>query len=250
MSSDQIIELMSLLKGVDSVELKLSIPDSQRRSTVNALGMDPLDAQLRQVVFFDTPELVLNGMGVVLRARRIQGRPGDAVVKLRPVDPEALPASLRADKTFVIEVDALPGGFVCSGAMKSPAEDSQVREVVAGRQLISGLFTKKQRALFAQHAADGPDLDDLRVLGPINVMKLAWRPVDFGRRVVAELWFYPDGSRILEVSTKCPPADAFTAAAETRAFLASHGVDLAAEQATKTRTALEFFARELSETEA
>ena len=61
--------------------------------------------------------------------------------------------------------------------------------------------------------------------------------------MVAELWLYPDGSRILELSTKCAPAEAFQVAAEARAFLADRGVDLAGEQQTKTRTALEFFAR-------
>jgi hypothetical protein len=245
MSSDQIIELIGLLKGIDSVELKLSVPDAQRRSTVAALGMDPLDAQLRQVVFFDTPDLALNRAGVVVRARRVQGRPGDVVVKLRPVVPDELPDSLRADRTFVIEVDAVPGGYVCSGTMKAPVEDARLREVFAGREKVAGLLSKKQRALFTQRAGDLA-LDDLSVLGPVLVMKLAWRPVDFGRKMVAELWLYPDGSRILELSTKCPPAEAFTAAAETRAYLASHGVDLGAEQAMKTRSALEFFARELS----
>ena len=67
--------------------------------------------------------------------------------------------------------------------------------------------------------------------------------------VVGELWNYPDGSRILELSTKCLPADAFQAAAEGRAFLHSKGIDTGGEQTTKTRTALEFFAAELKSLE-
>jgi inorganic triphosphatase YgiF len=39
---------------------------------VAALGLDALDAQIRQVFFFDTPDLDLNRAGVVVRARRIQ----------------------------------------------------------------------------------------------------------------------------------------------------------------------------------
>jgi hypothetical protein len=62
---------------------------------------------------------------------------------------------------------------------------------------------------------------------------------------VAELWLYPDGSRILELSTKCAPAEAFDVAAESRAFLAEQGVDLSGEQQTKTSTALAFFSRNL-----
>ncbi len=121
----------------------------------------------------------------------------------------------------------------------------KIIDVLAGRRPVRRLFSKDQRALFAANAPDDVQLDDLAVLGPINVLKLKFTPRDFGRRCVAELWFYPDGSRILELSTKCPPADAFTAAAETKAFLAAHGVDLAAPQQTKTRSALEFFAKEI-----
>jgi hypothetical protein len=63
--------------------------------------------------------------------------------------------------------------------------------------------------------------------------------------MVAELWLYPDGSRILELSTKCTPNDAFQVAAETKAFLHERGVDLSGEQETKTKKALEFFSKEL-----
>jgi hypothetical protein len=83
------------------------------------------------------------------------------------------------------------------------------------------------------------------VLGPITVLKLKFTPGDYGRRLVAELWFYPDGSRILELSTKCAPHETFEVVARTRAFLGGRGIDLGAEQETKTKTALEFFAKEL-----
>jgi hypothetical protein len=61
---------------------------------------------------------------------------------------------------------------------------------------------------------------------------------------VTELWLLPDGSRILELSTKCPPAEAFQIGLETRAFLESVGIDLGGAQATKTKTALELLAAE------
>jgi hypothetical protein len=51
---------------------------------------------------------------------------------------------------------------------------------------------------------------------------------------------------VLELSTKCAPAEAFDVAAETRAFLGQHGVDLGSEQETKTKKALEFFAADLA----
>jgi hypothetical protein len=88
---------------------------------------------------------------------------------------------------------------------------------------------------------------DLATFGPINVLKLKFKPGGFGRRMVAELWNYPDGSRILELSTKCAPGEAFDVAATTKSFLADRGLDLGAPQQTKTRTALEFFAKELAD---
>ena len=59
------------------------------------------------------------------------------------------------------------------------------------------------------------------------------------------MWLYPDGSRILELSTKCRPTRPSRSTGESRAYLVERGVDLAAEQQTKTRNALEFFARKL-----
>src|SRR3954468_9873107 len=113
-------QLLELIKEADSVELKLTVPESHHASTLAELGLDPLEAQIRQVYFFDTPELALFKQGVVVRARRIQGKGGDSVVKLRPVVPAELPKDLRKSAGFRVEVDALPGGFVCSGTLKAP----------------------------------------------------------------------------------------------------------------------------------
>ena len=248
LSDEDLQQVLTLLKGADSAELKLTVPDSARRSTVAALGMDPLDAQIRQVYFFDTPDLALNRHGVVVRARRVQQKADDSVVKLRPVVPGELPSGLRESKNLVVEVDAMPGGYVCSASVKGAPGVGGVKAVAAGDRAIRKLFSKEQRAFYAAHAPEGLGLDDLSILGPINLMKLKFAPGDYGRRLVAELWLYPDGSRILELSTKCAPNEAFQAAVETRAFLERQGVDLTGEQQTKTKTALEFFSRDLRAT--
>src|SRR5215211_3268190 len=240
---EQLGELLGLLEGADSVELKLTVPEGAQRSAIAALGMDPLDAQIRQVYFFDTPNLVLNRHGLVVRARRIQGRKRhDSVVKLRPVVPAELPSELRASPSLVVEVDVMPGGYVCSATMKGSVGPEDIKEAVSGRSPLRKLFSKEQRAFFADHAPEGVDLDGLSVLGPIFVLKLKFSPPDYGRRLVAEMWLYPDGERILELSTKCAPPEAFRVGAETRAYLAGQSVDLSGEQQTKTKTALEFFA--------
>jgi len=242
-TGDQLADLLVLIKQSDSVELKLTVPEPHQRSTAVALGMDPLEAQMRQVVFFDTPDLDLDRHGVVVRARRVQGKGDDSVVKLRPVVPDTLPAKLRRSGSFRVEVDALPGGFVCSGTMKGALRPGEVRAALAGERSVRKLFSKEQRDFYAAHAPEGVALDDLSALGPIFVLKLRMAPPELdNRRLVAELWLYPDGSRVLELSTRCGTGEAFQVAAETRAFLARRGVDLSGEQQTKTRKALAYFA--------
>ena len=235
---------MKHLSGVDSVELKLTVGEADRVSTINSLEMDPLDAEIRQVVFFDTKDLTLDKAGIVVRTRRIQRRPADSVIKLRPVDPGAIPAKERTSPSFSLELDVMPTGFVCSGSMKNLSiNDADVKEVLSGRKPIKKLFSKEQRALFASRAPEGIDLDSLSILGPITVLKLKFGPQGFSRKLVAEVWFYPDGSRILELSTKCAPNDAMLAARETMNFLTTRGVKAGVGQSTKTRSALEFFSK-------
>jgi hypothetical protein len=249
LTDEQLTEIIGLMKGADSVELKLTVPESVHRSTISALELDPLEAQIRQVFFFDTPDLTLNGAGVVVRARRIQGKGADSVVKLRPVVPAELPEELRVSDNFVVEVDAMPGGYVCSGSLKSVLGTVDARDVAAGGTPVRKLFSKEQRRFYAQHAPEGLELDGLVTLGPIFVLKLRITPEDLGRRLVAEMWMYPDGSRILELSTKCATNQAFQVATETRAFLSGRGIDLSGEQETKTKKALEYFAGALQKPE-
>jgi hypothetical protein len=243
LSDEELGDVLRLAQAADSVELKLTVPELHHRSTVAALGIDPLDAQIRQVFFFDTPDLALDAAGLVVRARRVQGRAADTVVKLRPVVPDELPKHLRDSPDMVVEVDAMPGGYVCSASLRRRLGKADPKEAVAGALPLSKLFSKPQRSFFADHAPVGLELDRLSVLGPIFVLKVNFVPEDFGRKLVAEMWLYPSGSRILELSTKCAPNEMFDVAAESRVFLTSRGVDLSGEQQTKTRTALRYFAQ-------
>jgi hypothetical protein len=246
LSDDELRQLAHLVRSSDSVELKLTVPEEQHRSTIAALGMDALAAQIRQVFFFDTPDLALDKQGVVVRARRVQGRGDDSVVKIRPVVPEELPERMGRSPGLVVEVDAMPGGWVCSASFKGTLGTTDVSSVAGGQRPVRKLFSKDQRGFYTMHAPEAIGLDDLAILGPIFVLKLNFRPEGYGRKMVAEMWLYPDGSRILELSTKCAPADAVPVALSTRLFLHERGIDLSGDQQTKTRTALEYFSRHLT----
>jgi hypothetical protein len=202
--------------------------------------MEVLDAEIRQVVFFDSPDLRLNRAGVVVRARRTR-KGGDTVIKLRPVAPADLPPKLRQANGFKVEVDAMPGSLVCSGSLKGKVDNADVKDVIQGKRPIRKLFSSAQKSLYAKHAPKSLGLDSLTPFGPINLVKSKF--AIGGRAAVAELWFYPDASRVLELSMKCAPDKAIRIAAEVRAFLAGLGINPTGEQETKTRKALQYFSR-------
>ena len=245
LSNEDVAKVLELFKGSNSVELKLSIPLADHRATIAAVGLDPVEAQPRQAYFFDTPDLALNRAGVVVRARRIQGGGADTVVKLRPVDPATIDPELRRSASFKIEVDFMPGGFVCSASFKGACTGQEVFDVTTGAATLSSLFSKGQRAFYKAHAPAGISMDSLRALGPSYILKAKHQPKDFDRRITVEMWLYPDGSRILEVSTKCLPSEAFQVAAVFKAYLANQGISLGAKQETKTKAALDFFKAKL-----
>lgn len=236
--AEQLTGMLALLPDVDSVELKLTVPDDFQRSAVRELGIDPLDAVLRQVAFVDTPDLRLSSAGVVLRARRTQRKPADLTVKLRPAMPNDVPDGYRGHPGFKVELDASPAGYTCSCSLTVEVPDRRVRKLMLGTRGVHRLLDDDQRALLGSRLPEDVSVDDLTVLGPVNLLKCRFRAKGYPRRMVAELWGLPDGARILELSTKAPPAEAFQAAAESRALLAGKGLDLTAPQETKTRAVL------------
>jgi len=152
--------------------------------------------------------------------------------------PWSLLGHLRVGEDFALEVDVTRGGFVCLGVLTG-ADGS-------GEGRIKNLFSKPQLALIKQQTSGGVDLDALSPLGPIFVLELSFSADGFPRPMVTEMWLYPDGSRTVELSTKCSPTEAFDVAAEARAFLSERGVELDTVQHTNVRSALEYFSNDLS----
>jgi hypothetical protein len=249
LSHEKLDEVFKLIRGASSVELKLSVPLKGQRATIKSIGLDPVEAQPRQAFFFDTPDLALNRAGIVVRARRIQGGDADTVVKLRPVDPSTIDPDLRRSAAFKIEVDAMPGGYVCSASFKGVCSGEEVLDVSSGKMPLRKLFSKEQRAFYDAHAPAGITMDKLVILGPTFLLKVKHQPKakQFDRPITVELWLYPDGARVMEISTKCLPTEAFQVTANFKSYLANHGIVLGADQSAKTRTSLEFFSARLKE---
>ena len=248
-TKQEIVEVFKLIKGASSVELKLSVPLTGQRATIKSIGLDPVEAQPRQAFFFDTPDLALNRAGVVVRARRIQGGDADTVIKLRPVNPSTIDPELSRSNAFKIEVDSMPGGFVCSASFKGVCTGQEVLDVSTGTMPLRKLFSKEQRAFYDAHAPAGITMDKLVILGPTFLLKAKHQPKakEFDRPITVEMWLYPDGARVMEISTKSIPKEAFQVVADFKAYLAGNGIALGADQSAKTKSSLEFFSARLRE---
>ena len=146
-------QLLSLIEGADSVELKVTVAEHAARDGVDALGLDPLEAQIRQVFFFDTPDLALSKQGVVVRARRVQKRRDDSVIKLRPVVPQ------RAAQGHQAVGRVHRGGRRAAGRLRVLGHDEEharrrrrARSGRAGSGRCEKLFSKEQRRVYAGYA--------------------------------------------------------------------------------------------------
>ncbi len=81
--------------------------------------------------------------GVVARARRVQGKGDDSVVKLRPVVPARSRRRICGSRRgFGVEVDAMPGGYVCSASMKGDAGGGRARDTITGGEPLRKLFSQ------------------------------------------------------------------------------------------------------------
>ncbi len=237
----ELTKLLELAGQVDRLELKITIPAQAHKSTRAALGLIFPRTPVHRVYYLDTPTRALHRQGLILRVRRFGGSTDDSVVKLRPIVPRELSAGLRRRKDFVVEVDGMPGTYVCSGALKARRDPAVVRRVLTRHGSPRLLFTGPQLHLFSAHVANGVDLDDLTLFGPVQAYRQTLWPAGFTGRLLAERWVFPDSSEILELSTRCPPAEAMRVAARTATLLKRHGIDIDGPQQTKTRATLEFF---------
>jgi len=235
----------SKIEGADKVEIKITVASKDEQRAYEALEIGRRDAARREIYFFDTPELSLNKAGVVLRARAIEDSDHDSVVKIRPVDPDKVDAKWQEVDGFKLEADAVGDKVVISASLKHKKKKKAIAKVEEGKQDISNLFSREQKAFLAEFY-DGPlDLDDLTKLGPVETLRADFERPGMAYELTAEYWTLPDDSHLLELSVKCPPEEAVVAKEVFRAFLAGHGLDPNGAQATKTNLALKSLAERI-----
>jgi hypothetical protein len=231
-------DLLPVLIRAPRVELRFVVADELRRPALDALGVDPLRARVGQLFLLDSPALVLTSQGVTVQALRVQGRAGRVTVTHRHLPPSRVPAAVRTAPTFTADVEVVPGGFVCSATLGGRAKDEQVRRTARGRAPVARLVTEEQRHFSAPHNADPPGFGNLVMLGPLHLVQHKAHLLELDRPLRVRHWFFPDGSRRVELSAACSPDEAFAVARAVKDCLASRGLELVGDQETAIRRTL------------
>ena len=185
LTDEQTVELLALAKHSDSVELKLTIAESEQRSALLALRIDPLDAQIRQVFFFDTPDLrsTRPASSCARAACRTRGTTAssscDRSTRRRCRRSSARSPSLRGrGRCHARGLRVL--GHDEAACCRRPRSRTRWPATVRSGSCSS----KEQRAFYETYAPEGIGLDDLTILGPVFVLKLKQTPPELGRRLV------------------------------------------------------------------
>ena len=245
-SADELAQLLGLIKESDSVELK-----ADRAGVAPALdGGRARDGSARGA---DPPGLLLRHA----RPRARQGRASSsapagsrarATTRSSSCGPSCRRScrrTLRRSASFRVEVDALPGGFVCSGTMKG---DARPERRARGPQPASGRCGSSSRRSSARstraHAPEGVGTGrpvdpraDLRAQAALRAggarPQARRRDVDLPRRLAHPRALDPvrDRPRRSRSRPSCARSSP------------GRGVDLSGDQQTKTRKALEYFAK-------
>jgi hypothetical protein len=211
------------------VELKVLL-DEEFENALAVLGPEVDPPCVRRIQYLDTPDLALLRRGVVVRARSTANSGEDVVVKVR----RDRPHGRRWPAGLALELDALPGEVTWAASLRH--RPVRMAQAIERPRPVRHLLSGAQRRLLGSVVQDEVVLDELVVLGPVEVVRLTSGRWD--DRICVELWTLPDSTRLLELSVKCRPARSPAVASDVRALIADHGIALSARQATKTHLSL------------
>jgi hypothetical protein len=231
------------MAAMDAVEIKVTIRPDQELRAERTMELDEDSADVRVIYFYDTPDLELFNAGVALRARLVKGDDDDSTVKFRPVEAASVSKEWKRVKGFKLEADCVGERIVCSASLTALQKRDEIDKVAKGKRPIDKLFSKEQERFLGEFYKGPFDFGKLRVMGPIRVLRWKLKHEDFRHELTLEEWRLPDGEDLVEVSIKTSPREAPKAQKEFEDHLRQVGLDPEGAQETKTRTALEYFAK-------
>ena len=223
---------------IDRVEFKYTLADGGVAAFRERL--EHAQPSERKVFVYDTEDLALKRLDLVLRFRTTEGEKDNSTVKLRPAGIADDGAAWRQFDDVEFEVDVVGAERRISAKI-----DDKLKAGTGAPSELASLFTADQRA-FIEACAPAVDLDTVPMLGPIDARK--WDSTgleDFPSTLDVEEWNVEDELIFLELSFKVGRAAAQHAATEFAALLVWLGLDPEAPQQTKTDQVLRFYAARL-----
>jgi len=236
------------MAAMDAVEIKVTIRPDQELRAERAMELNEDTAEVRVIYFYDTPRLALFEAGVTLRARLVKGDDDDSTVKFRPVEAAKISEEWKPLKGFKLEADCVGDRVVCSASLTAIQKRDEIDEVAKGEWPIAKLFSKDQERFLSEFYKGSVDFETLHVLGPIRVLRWKLMQKGFPHELTLEEWRLPDGEELVEVSIKTLPKEALQARKDFESHLRKLGLDPEGAQETKTRMALNYFAKACRDT--
>lgn len=151
-----------------NAEVKLIVPAALATDARKAFEPASPGPVAEVVCFYDTADMRLQKAGVILRARRKDGKKGEATVKLTYADA----ASAAADKSTAVEVeedwvDAVKPRFSRSVDGAKKLADGQSNLLPTGALKAKDAFDDAQRTLVEQRVP-GLKWEDVKCFGPVS----------------------------------------------------------------------------------
>ena len=232
------------MAAVDAVEIKLTIRPDQELRRRAGMEVDEDTAEVRLIYFYDTPDLDLFEAGVVLRARLVRGDADDSTVKFRPVEAASIAERLAERlKGFKLEADWVGDDRSAPRRLRyrsSATRSTRSRREAGHRQVVlQGPGALPQRASTKGRSISANCASWARFECCAGSQSHETFPLRADARGMEASGRRGAGRGL---DQRRPTKRARPKRSSTR-ICASSGLDPEGAQETKTRTALEYFAR-------
>ena len=239
----------------DTIKIKATIAADEVDAALAAYRLSASAARSQEIYFCEQPSplglLPLLDAAIILGVRHHPTGPGNVTVKLRPCQPGQLGGRWSTfrrspDHELRIKGDWANDRRIVAASLVYSVPGDHLRQALDSRPPdLSRLFSTSQRRFLAECTIVDPGLDDLYLLGPVNVRQ--WRRREPRYDITAERWTvpipgHPSGLDLLELSVTAEPEDAGLVQPAFLATIRHRGLDPHAFQQTKTRYVLQHLA--------
>ncbi|MGC5166210.1 hypothetical protein [Luteimicrobium sp. DT211] len=223
---ENVSAVLAALRPDHPVTLRFTVAGHQQRRAFAALGPNLHGVGVRQVAFFDTPDLALRRSGVVAAARRTQHGEAEVSIRVRATAPGSGLPGAAWSTSVEVDVDGVTAALTCVCSADAGAADEKVRALLSGRLHLGDLLDDVQLRVWERWVPHAVGPRDLQVLGPVHMLTRRYFPGWYRRTLTAETWFVPGDPPLLDLVVQATPATACRLAETTTRALAARGVAL------------------------